>query len=260
MKIFATHQFINVQNLKTHFIRFGKSEKKVIFLHGWGGNTDSFFKLALELSEKRPDLELILVDYPGFGLTDKPEVKGWDTHRYAAWVEAFCETLDIKKADFYVHSFGGRILTRLMNSNPTLGRKLIYTGAAGIKWPLSFRQKLSVKLSKIIPKAKHSRGKRIQNFIITQFFGARDWGNVDPALKTTLEKVLAEADFRDVLKNISLPALILWGEKDTITPLKSGKIYAQSLPNNTFISYKTGKHGIHHTHRDSIVQAVVKFL
>jgi pimeloyl-ACP methyl ester carboxylesterase len=260
VKSFAQHHFITVQNLKTHFIRFGDSDQKVVFLHGWGGNTDSFFKLALELSEKRPDLELIIVDYPGFGLTDKPDPDGWDTHRYAEWVKAFCDELEIKQAHFYVHSFGGRILTRLMKAHPEQGQKLVFTGAAGIKWPLSFRQKLSVKLSKIVPKAKHARAKKLQNFIITKVFGARDWGNVEPALKATLKKVLAEPDFREDLKKISQKCLILWGEKDTITPIKSGKVYAENLPNNQFKAFKNGKHGIHHTHRKAIVEMLTDFL
>lgn len=260
MKSFAQHHFISVQNLKTHFIRFGSSENKVVFLHGWGGNTDSFLKLALELSEQRPDLELILVDYPGFGLTENPGKEGWDTYRYGTWVKAFCDELSIEKTNFYVHSFGGRILTRLMNTYPQLGKKLVFTGAAGIKWPLSLRQKLSVYFSKIMPKAKSARGLRIQNFIITKIFGAHDWGNVAPELKATLTKVLAEDDFREVLKKISQPSLILWGKKDTITPLKSGKVYAKKIPNNQFITFETGKHGIHHTHQAEIIEVLTKFL
>lgn len=241
-------------------MRFGDSDNKVIFLHGWGGNTDSFFKLALALSQQRPDLELIVLDYPGFGLTEAPDKAGWDTHQYADWVKAFCDELNIKEANFYVHSFGGRILTRLINRYPTLGQKLVFTGAAGIKWPLSMRQKISVALSKVVPKAKHARGQRIQNLIVTKLFGARDWGNVDPKLKTTLTKVLAEPDFREDLKNISQVSLILWGEQDTITPLKSGQVYAANIPHNKFITFKTGKHGLHHTHRSEIVEALVKFL
>lgn len=260
MKSFAQHHFITVQNLQTHYVRFGQSENKVIFLHGWGGNTDSFFKLALKLAEKRPDLELILVDYPGFGLTNAPDATGWDTFRYADWVAAFCETLEIKQAHFYVHSFGGRILTRLMNALPELGQKLVFTGAAGIKWPLSLRQKISVSLSKLVPKAKRSRGQRLQQFIVTKIFGARDWGNVPPALKATLTKVLAEADLRDDLTKINQDSLILWGEKDTITPIKSGTVYAEGLPHNKFMAFKNGRHGIHHTHRTEIIDELVRFL
>lgn len=256
----ATHHFIQVQTLKTHYLVVGNGLTPVVFLHGWGGNTDSFFKLALKLSAARPDLELILVDYPGFGLTDAPPLDGWDTFQYADWVQAFCDELKIKQASFYVHSFGGRILTRLMNQHPSLGNKLVFTGSAGVKWPLGLRQKISVKLSKIVPKAKHPRLQRLQKLIVTKIFGARDWGNVDPALKTTLTKVLAEADLRDDLTNIKQESLIMWGEQDTITPLKSGKVYADKIPNNKFVSFKDGRHGIHHTHTDEIIDELAKFL
>ena len=238
----------------------GEGSQPVVFLHGWGGSTDSFFKLGLELTKQRPDLKLYLVDYPGFGLTDDPETSGWSTHRYADWVKALCEELEIKKAHFYVHSFGGRILCRLINKHPELGDKLVFTGAAGVKWPLSLRQKISVGLSKIIPKAKHSRTQRLQNFIVTKVFGARDWGNVKPALKNTLKTVLAEADLREDLANIKQPSLILWGEQDSITPLKSGRVYAEKIPNNHLVIFPKGRHGIHHTHRTQIVAKIAEFL
>lgn len=260
VKTVATHHFTTVQNLKTHYLVMGDGPTPVVFLHGWGGNTDSFFKLGLDLIEKRPDLKLIIVDYPGFGLTEDPEGEGWDTWRYAAWVKAFCDELNIEKTQFYVHSFGGRILTRLMNKYPELGNKLIFTGAAGIKWPLTLRQRISVGLSKFIPKAKSPRGQRIQNFFITKVFGARDWGNVTPPLKATLTKVLAEDDLREDLTDLQNQTLIMWGEKDTIAPLKSGRVYAENIPNNKFLTFPDGRHGIHHTHRAEIVAELAKFL
>lgn len=260
MSSVATHHFTTVQNLRTHYVVMGDGETPVIFLHGWGGSTDSFFKLGLELIEQRPDLKLILVDYPGFGLTDNPYMTGWDTWQYAEWVKALCDELKIDKAHWYVHSFGGRILCRLLNQYPKLGHKLVWTGAAGVKWPLGPRQRASVLLSKIVPKAKSSRLQRLQNFVTTKVFGARDWGNVKPELKATLTKVLAEPDLRDDLKNIKQKSLILWGERDNITPLKSGLEYARKLPHNQLVTFPSGKHGLHHTHPAQIVEAVAKFL
>ena len=260
MTAIATHHFTTVQNLKTHYLVIGDGDTPVVFLHGWGGNTDSFFKLGLELIEQRPDLKLIIPDYPGFGLTDDPDSDGWTTHQYADWVQDFCEKLKINKAHFYVHSFGGRILTRLINKYPTLGDQLIFTGAAGVKWPFTIRQKFSVFLSKLVPKAKSGRGQKIQQLIVTKIFGARDWGNVKPGLKVTLTKVLAEDDLRDDLTHLKQSSLIMWGEQDSITPLKSGKVYAEKIPNNKFVTYKTGRHGIHHTHRNEIVEELAKFL
>jgi pimeloyl-ACP methyl ester carboxylesterase len=117
-----------------------------------------------------------------------------------------------------------------------------------------------VGLSKIMPKAKSAKGQKIQKLIVTKIFGARDWGNVDPHLKSTLTKVLAEQDLRDDLKNVNQESLIIWGEQDNITPLKSGKVYAARLPNNKFSTFKNGRHGVHHTHTDKIIDELIKFL
>ena len=260
MSIIATHHQINVQGLPTHFVRMGKGTKPVIFLHGWGGSANSFFSLASELATKRPELDLILVDYPGFGMTQFPEGAAWDTYRYAEWVYDFMTTLNIPQADFYIHSFGGRIITRLCERHPSVVSKMILTGAAGIKWPLSARQKISVKLSQIMPKFNSGLLRRVQKFAVTKIFGARDWGNVSPILKPTLQTVLAEEDILEKLTAISNQTLILWGGKDRITPLKSGNVFAQKLPNNQMKVFPKGRHGIHHTHRAQIVEALVKFL
>jgi len=239
---------------------FGDSDNKVIFLHGWGGNTDSFFKLALELRAKRPDLELIVVDYPGFGLTQDPPTAGFSSKDYAVWVKDFCDSIDIKKAHFYTHSNGGRMLAYLLQSTPNLADKVVFSASAGVRWPDTPREAISKFLSLKFAKAKRHLPARLQKFLVTKILRARDWGNVRPELKSTLTKILAEPDFRELLPNIKNKCLVLWGERDQITPLKSGQVFAEKLPHNKFVTFKTGRHGIHHTHRGEIVEALVKFL
>lgn len=260
MKTIATHHQTVINKIQTHYVTIGDGSETVIFLHGWGGSTNSFFALGLELIKKRPDLKLILLDYPGFGLTGNPDTSGWTTHQYADWVKAFCDEMKITKANFYVHSFGGRILTRLLTKNPSLGKKLIFTGAAGIKWPMTFREKCSFFISKRSTLAKKTMPKRAQKFIITKVLGARDWGAVAPDLKSTLSKVVNEEDLREDLKKIKQSSLIFWGAKDTITPLKSGKVYAESLPDNQFVVFEKGRHGIHYTHQAEIIDQSAAFL
>ncbi len=260
MEAIAQHYQTVVQGVKTHFIRIGKGKNTIVFLHGWGGSTNSFFELALELFKKRPDLDIILLDYPGFGLTGNPESEGWTTHQYADWMQEFCDELNLKKPHFYVHSFGGRVLVRALLKNPNLGGKLVFTGAAGIKWPLTFREKCSFFISKRSSKAKKALPQKLQKFIITKIFGARDWGAVAPDLKNTLKKVVEEEDFRDQLPNIKNQSLIFWGANDTITPLKSGKVYAEKLPNNELVVFESGRHGIHYTHKQAIIDKLVEFL
>ena len=100
----------------------------------------------------------------------------------------------------------------------------------------------------------------IQKFIITKVFGARDWGAVPAELKSTLGKVLAEDDFREDLKNIRTQILLIWGSEDAITPLKSGKVYAEKLSNARLEIIQGAKHGLHKTHTMDIINLVSPFL
>ncbi len=267
MKSVAQHYFLEVKKKKTHILRIGEGKQKLVFLHGWGGSTDSFFQLCLNLEKKLKDFEFILIDFPGFGKTQMPDKKGWDTFEYADWTYELLEKVfleakknNFKNINFYTHSFGGRVLTRLLVKHTQNFGKIILTGSAGVKWPLTAKQKVSMKLGKVFKPFNKICPKKIKRIIVSKVFGARDWDAVSDDLKPTLQKTVEEKDFREDLKKIQNEALILWGEKDSITPLKSGKIFAKNLAHNKFLTFKTGKHGIHYTHKDKIIQEIIKFL
>ena len=252
-------KFINIKNLKTHFLQFGSSKKKLIFLHGWGVSAESFLDIAKKLKTEK-NIEIILIDLPGFGLSDSPPPTGWNIHDYENWLEIFLEKLNIKKANFFGHSFGCRILVQFLLKNKNIAQKVILAGAAGIKWPLSLRQKISIIISKNLYFIKNFIPKKIQKFIMCKIFGARDWGLVTKNLKPTLKKVLEEPDFQEKLPNIKNEILLIWGANDQITPLKSGKVFAKKLSNAELKIIPEGRHGIHKTHADEITNMIKNFL
>lgn len=256
MSQIASHHQIEVQGINTHFLRVGEGKKPVVFLHGWGGSTQSFFALAHQVIAARPDLSLFLVDLPGFGLTDFPIDQAWDTYRYAEWVYDLMTTLNIPRSSFYVHSFGGRVVVRLHEKHPQVIQKIVFTGSAGIKWPPTWRQKIAQLLRPLKPLLPQT----LRRLVLSKILGARDWESVDPKLKATLQNVLEEADLREQLTTIENETLLLWGAKDKITPLISGQIYHQKLPNTQLKVIPKGKHGIHHTHTSEVSAAVSDFL
>ena len=250
----------DISGIKTHIIREGDGGRVILFLHGWGGSTKSFEALSARMRDTL-SCETIRVDLPGFGTSDTPAT-GWDTHRYEAWFEALLAFLELgdREVILYGHSFGCRVMVRFLRKHAGWSYPVIFTGAAGIRWPLSLRQRTSVWVSKHCKRAQHLIPRKIQKFVLCRIFGARDWGCVDPGLKETLRLVLEEDDFREELTQITVPALVLWGEQDSITPLRSGQVYADKLPDSTLITYPAGRHGIHYTHTEDIVRDVEQFL
>lgn len=260
------HQTTTVENYHTAFFRFGHGKKKLVILHGWDQNIDifkSYHELIhdLFLNEKfAHEYEIIMPNFPGFGKSAMPPATGFDTHDYANWLKKFLDQLKITNAVFLCHSFGGRVLIRFLLQNPNFAQQAILIASAGIKHRLSLRQKISIFLSKRLTRAKSLIPQKIQKFIITKIFGAKDWGISSQELKPTLEKVLAEPDFRHELPKIKTHNLIIWGKQDRITPLKSGKIFAKKLPHNQLIVIEDGNHGIHRTHATEISDYILQFL
>ncbi len=251
--------FVTAHGIKTRYQTFGRGAEIMIFLHGWGGSAESFESLAPRIA-KQNKIKAVIVDLPGFGESGLPPKQGWDTHEYELWLEEFLQKLNIAKAHFYGHSFGCRVIVRLLLKQPHLAQKVILTGAAGIKWPPTLREKVSLFLSTKFVQSKKLIPASVQQFLVCRVFGARDWGMVSEELKSTLKKVLEEKDFRDDLPKIKNLVLLLWGAQDKITPLRSGKVFAEKLPRAQLKILPTGRHGIHRTHANEIVKSITKFL
>ena len=251
--------FLTIKGIQTNIQTINQGKNKIIFLHGWGGSTKSFEHIAPIIAKKNK-AEAILIDLPGFGKSATPPKTGWDTYQYAKWLESTLKELKIKEAIFYAHSFGCRVTIRLLTKHPKYAKKIILTGAAGIKWPPTKREKISLYLSKKFQLAKHIIPQTIQKIIITKIFGARDWGAVPANLKPTLKKVLAEEDLRKELKKITIPTLLIWGKQDKITPLKSGKIYHQNLKNSKLKILQNTTHGVHKQQPKKVIKLVNEFL
>ncbi len=260
-------KFITAKNIRSHLTCIGSGKKKILFLHGWNGEpgwdpAKDSFHLVVPAIAKQNKSEAIVLDLPGFGKSEGPPKEGWTTFDYADWLSEVLKKLKIEDCVFYGHSFGCRIIVRylLKNKNVTT-KKVILTGAAGIKWPPTFREKISLFLSKNFRMAKNLLPRKIQKLIITKIFGARDWGAVPPHLKTTLEKVLAERDFRNELPLLKdHKFLLIWGEDDKITPLKSGKVYNDKLPCSQLAIIKGARHGMHRSHSEKVIDLIIKFL
>ena len=139
-----------INNLIVNYIKKGEGQA-LILLHGWGASLESFNLILEKLAENHT---VYALDLPGFGKTQAP-AEAWGVSEYGEFLEAFLEKLQIQKAVFLGHSFGGRILIKLAVKTPTLFEKLILTGAAGIKTKDNLRKavfKIVAKIGKTILK------------------------------------------------------------------------------------------------------------
>jgi len=59
--------YFNFKSSKIYYEKYGKSNKKLIILPGWGDNRKTFNNIINKFKEK---YEIYIFDYPGFGLSE----------------------------------------------------------------------------------------------------------------------------------------------------------------------------------------------
>ena len=231
---------IKIDELVTRYKVLGKG-KPLLFLHGWGGSSDSFYRLQKILSR---DYKTIALDLPGFGETDFPP-SPWRVQDYKNFVLAFTQKRGLETFCLIGHSFGGRIAILLSALHPEKVEKLVLISAAGItheKSPeeraISFVAKLG---KRIISLPLINRLEEPTRYLFYKLIRRQDYYLAKGVMRETIQNVIRE-DLRKYLPNITLPTLIVWGDKDDVTPLADAYIMQKEIPHAKLKIIKGGSH------------------
>jgi len=190
----------------------------VIFLHGWGSNKN-LMKQAF--SKTLPAFRHIYIDMPGFGGSNCDIAL--KTADYAAIMELFLQEIQAHKNIILGHSFGGKVATLL---NPDM---LVLVASAGIIIPKSLEVRTKIALFKLLKWTGFSR--------LRSLFVAPDAQGLSECMYQTFKNVINE-DFSDFFKSYKGKALVCFGDKDTATPLWSGKIMAELIPDSRLVQFE----------------------
>ncbi len=221
--------FANVKNLRTRYWDVGQGEK-IVLLHGWGTQIESLKPIIDHLQQK---FNVFVFDFPGFGQTDYPP-EAWGLDEYTDWVLCFMEQFNVSPAIVLGHSFGGRIGIKLAALHGDAVSKLILVDSAGVhQFNSSWRSVISRKMSRVLSPALNTLPGGLKNKVrwrLYQLMGATDYLTAG-RLKSSYVKVISE-DLEQLLPLIQVPTLLIWGEKDTATPLADGKLMAKKIQNS----------------------------
>jgi 4,5:9,10-diseco-3-hydroxy-5,9,17-trioxoandrosta-1(10),2-diene-4-oate hydrolase len=104
----------------------------LVMLHGGGPGASSWSNFGSALEGFARDFRTILVDQPGFGASDKPEVRG-NYYRFAAdHVLALLDELGIERVHLLGNSLGGGTAMRLALDHPDRVGRLVLMGPGGL--------------------------------------------------------------------------------------------------------------------------------
>lgn len=213
----------------------------MVFLHGYVGDRRTWRRQIDDLSD---EFTVVAWDAPGFGgSSDPPET--FRLSDFADCLAAFIEALGLERPHVVGLSFGGGLALELYRRHPSVPMTLVltsaYAGWAGSLPAAVVEQRLqqALRLADLPP------DQLVDELIPTLLPKSAPTGLVDefaaimtdfhPAGLRASSRAFAEADLREVLPRITVPTLLLYGDKDVRAPLHVAEDLHAKIPGSRLV-------------------------
>ena len=201
----------------------------VVLLHGLSGSTRwwkrNFDALAAEHLVAAADLVGFGRNRRFFGPPRIIPSFGEVTSLVARWLETFGEPVHV-----IGHSMGAQIAIRVAAARPDLVRSLVLVNATGV--PLRFEPLEQVRSLEKPPYG----GMSIARVLVPDFLRA---GPTSVAVAST--RVL-RGDVRELMRELRVPVLLVWGENDPIVLLKYAETMHREIPGSRLVVIPRAAH------------------
>ena len=234
----------NINGVNVYFERRGEGENRILVLHGWGCS-GSFFHNAADAMK---DCAFLIPDLPGHGRSSCPD-EPWGVEEYARCVYQLLKENAFLPCGIMAHSFGGRIALVLADQHPADFDRLVLTGCAGIRPEKTEAQKKREAEYKKEKRRLETVGKipflrhyaDVMTEDLRQRYGSADYKALSPQMRQTFSKIV-ENDLRPLLPGIQAQVLLIWGDKDTETPLWMGRTMEKEIPDAGLVVFENDDH------------------
>ena len=237
-------EFIDVAGIRLHVRDTGpKGAPAIILLHGFGGSLQTWDDWARNLET---DHRVIRYDLPGFGLTGADPSGDYTDARSINVLLALLDRLGVAKISVLGHSMGGRIAWTFAALHPDRVDKLVLVSpdgfaSGGVKYgvepavPLMMRA-LPYALPTFMLRASLVPAFAKPDTMTDALFERYRDMMLAPGVRRAIVRRMGQQVLVDpvpLLKRITAPTLLIWGEKDNMIPIANSADYLKNLPHAT---------------------------
>ena len=126
----STSRFVQACGLRIHYHEAGQGPV-LLAIHGGAPGAFGWGNFGRNIEELARYFRVILVDLPGYGKSDKPEVTSGRNVMYAQTMAALLESLGLESANVLGMATGGAVAIRLAVDFPEVVERLILVSSAG---------------------------------------------------------------------------------------------------------------------------------
>jgi len=250
----------------------GEGRQVIVFAHGfgcaqssWKYITDAFLK----------DYRVVLFDYVGSGKSDKTQ---YDYHKYATLDGYACdvidiiEALDLKDIIFVGHSVSSMIGMLAAIQMPEVFKKLIFIGpspkylndrdyiggfeSADIESIFAQIADDYTEWAKNIAPAVMDKPEQPELAVFLQ----ECFEETEPSIALAFAMATFKVDYRNHLKNLTVPSLTLQSSRDIMAPQSAGEFIHQNTPNNFYVVMKATGHFPHISEPEETIREIKDFI
>ena len=250
----------------------------IVFIHGLGASIYTWRKLKTPLEANN---KLFLIDLKGFGKSPKPRDNHYSILEQADLVYQFILEKDLKNLTVVGNSYGGGVslVVAIMLCEKQPGRltKLVLLDSAGYDELLPWYVKLlrtpllgclvvhlmsNKSLARTVLKESYYDDKLITDEQVAEYAKPLGMKNGKYALLKTAKQAIPK-DYEKLIAKyptISVPTLIIWGNKDKVIPIKIGEKLDAAIPCSKLITIPDTGHVPQEETPDPTIALIKDFL
>jgi pimeloyl-ACP methyl ester carboxylesterase len=261
----------SVENVRLHVRDSGaKSNPAVIMLHGFGSSLHTWEPWAQALQDQ---YRVIRIDLPGSGLSEPDPTGRYDDPRTMDILLALMDRLGVARAALIGNSIGGRIAWSFAARHPERVTKLVLIAPDGFA-SKGFAYGKEPKVPAMAHVMRYILPRSMVRSSLAQAYG-------DPALLTedTVDRYydlmlapgsrsaliarMEQTVLRDpvpLLRQIQIPVLLVWGDKDAMIPVRNAADYVREMPQARVVTFADLGHVPHEEAPAQALMPVREFL
>ena len=223
-----------VDGVKVFYLRApAKGEARgvpLLLIHGLGARSLDWAALIPGL--QAAGHEVILVDLPGYGRSEKPDHAGYTIAEQERAVVGVLRELGIGVADVAGWSMGGWIAMKIAADQPERVRRLVLFDSAGMDFEMPYEPSVFTPkdvdgvqrlMARLTPQAQ-----KMPRFVAKDLL--RRARPTRWVMRRSVDSMLSGRDLMQYrLGEIRQPTLVFWGEEDQLIPIEAGERIAAGI-------------------------------
>lgn len=276
MPFIETEDIQKEENVYINYQDSGEGQP-VILIHGWPLSHRMWEHQVQAIVDA--GFRCIAYDRRGFGDSDRPW-NNYDFDSLALDLRTLIEQLDLRDCILVGFSMGGGEVVRYLSrfGDERIAKAVLISSIIPLvkKTDDNPNGVPEEKLLEIMDSLQNNRvaflaefSKQFYNYAdnkgtVSEQHLQYDWSIASAASpRGTVEtaKAWANTDFRQELRNVRVPTLIVHGDADQIVPIEtSSEQSSKEIRNNKYVVIKDGPHGLFLTHKEELNSLLINFL